>query len=124
VRWCAPERSVFYSSPGRGSPSRRIPSHTERVTERPTQPPCVPGILSALLLVSSTSGCSSSPSRNILGSYFPSWMVCALGGLVVALLARFALKATGLLTEVPAPLVVLLCIGCATTFGLWLLWLA
>jgi uncharacterized YccA/Bax inhibitor family protein len=80
--------------------------------------------MAALLLVSSISGCSGSPSRNILGSYFPSWMVCALGGLIVALLARFGLKASGLLTEVPAPLVVLLCIGCATTFGLWLLWLA
>jgi hypothetical protein len=78
----------------------------------------------ALLLMASLSGCSGSPSRNILGSYFPSWMVCALGGLVVALVARFALKAMGLLPELPAPLVVLLSVGCATTFGLWLLWLA
>lgn len=124
MRWCAHARSVFYSSPGWGSPSRRIPSHTERVTERHTQPPCVPGIVPALLLMSSMCGCSGSPSRNILGSYFPSWMVCALGGLVVALASRFALKSTGLLTELPAPLVVLLSIGCATTFGLWLLWLA
>jgi hypothetical protein len=94
------------------------------VTERHSQSPRVPTILPALLLISSMCGCSGSPSRNILGSYFPSWMVCALGGLVVALVARFALKAAGLLTEIPAPLVVLLAIGCATTFGLWLLWLA
>jgi len=33
------------------------------------------------------------PSRNILGSYFPSWMVCALVGLAAALAARVALKA-------------------------------
>jgi hypothetical protein len=69
-------------------------------------------------------GCSGSPSRNILGSYFPSWMVCALLGLVVALAARAALKTAGLLGELPAPLVVLLCIGCATTFAFWLAWLA
>ena len=69
-------------------------------------------------------GCTGSPSRNILGSYFPSWMVCALVGLVVALLARIALKTSGLLAELPAPLVVLLSIGCATTFALWLVWLA
>jgi YtcA family len=69
-------------------------------------------------------GCSGSPSRNILGSYFPSWMVCALFGLVAALLARVVLKASGLLGELPAPLVVLLSIGCAVTFALWLLWLA
>ena len=51
-------------------------------------------------------------------------MVCALLGLMVALLARVALKYTGLLSEVPAPLIVLLSIGCATTFALWLVWLA
>jgi hypothetical protein len=72
----------------------------------------------------SLGGCSGSPSRNILGSYFPSWMVCALVGLVVALLARAVLKATGLLRELPAPPLVLLSIGCVATFGLWLLWLA
>jgi YtcA family len=68
--------------------------------------------------------CSGSPSRNILGSYFPSWMVCALVGLVVALVARALFKAVGVLGELPAPLVVLLSIGCATTFALWLVWLA
>lgn len=78
----------------------------------------------AWLLVCVISGCSGSPSRNILGSYFPSWMVCALIGLVAALAARVALKSSGLLGELPAPLVVLLSIGCAVTFGLWLLWLA
>jgi hypothetical protein len=51
-------------------------------------------------------------------------MVCALVGLAVALLARVVLKATGLLGELPAPPLVLLSIGCATTFGLWLLWLS
>ncbi len=84
----------------------------------------LPRMASALLLMCTMCGCNGSPSRNILGSYFPSWMVCALAGLVVALIARVALKATGLLAELPAPLVVLLSIGCATTFALWLLWLA
>jgi hypothetical protein len=78
----------------------------------------------ALMVLGLLTGCSGSPSRAILGSYFPSWMVCALIGLVAALVARVALKATGLLGELPAPLVVLLSIGCATTFALWLLWLA
>ena len=79
------------------------------------------GALSLTCLISS---CSGSPSRNILGSYFPSWMVCALVGIVAALAVRVALKASGLLGELPAPLVVLLSIGSATTFALWLLWLA
>ena len=69
-------------------------------------------------------GCDGAPSRNILGSYFPSWMVCALVGIVLALVARSVLKATGLLQELPAPLAVLLAFGCAVNFAVWLIWLA
>jgi len=82
-----------------------------------------PRLLAGTLIVTLT-GCDGSPSRNILGSYFPSWMVCALAGMVLALLARAVLKGTGILEELPAPLVVLMAFGCAVTFGLWLLWLA
>ena len=82
-----------------------------------------PRLLEGALIVTLT-GCDGSPSRNILGSYFPSWMVCAVAGLVLALVARAVLKAAGILEELPAPLVVLMAFGCAVTFGLWLLWLA
>jgi hypothetical protein len=82
-----------------------------------------PRLLAGALIVALT-GCDGSPSRNILGSYFPSWMVCAVSGLVLAIVARALLKSTGILEELPAPLVVLMAFGCAVTFGLWLLWLA
>jgi hypothetical protein len=83
-------------------------------------------VLRRLLYVAvvSLGGCNGAPSRNILGSYFPSWMVCALIGIAVAGIARAILKASGILQELPVPFVVLLAIGCATTFGLWLVWLA
>jgi hypothetical protein len=81
-------------------------------------------LIGAVLSTCVLSGCGGSPSRNILGSYFPSWMVCALFGLAAALVARLALKISGLLNELPVPLLVLLSVGCATTFALWLLWLA
>jgi hypothetical protein len=70
------------------------------------------------------SGCDGSPSRNILGSYFPSWMICALVGLASALAARGIFKALGILGELPVPLIVMLAIGCAGTFAMWLIWLA
>jgi hypothetical protein len=69
-------------------------------------------------------GCNGAPSRNILGSYFPSWMVCALVGIALALAARATFKATGLLDELPVPFVVFLSIACAGTFAMWLIWLA
>jgi hypothetical protein len=69
-------------------------------------------------------GCNGAPSRNILGSYFPSWMVCALVGIALALAARAIFKASGLLEELPVPFVVLLAIACAGTFAMWLIWLS
>jgi hypothetical protein len=51
-------------------------------------------------------------------------MVCALLGIAVAGVARAIFKASGILQELPVPAVVLLAIGCAATFALWLVWLA
>ena len=70
------------------------------------------------------SGCDGAPSRNILGSYFPSWMVCALLGIALAFIARAIFKASGLLAELPFPFVVMLAIACAGTFASWLVWLS
>jgi uncharacterized protein YacL len=36
------------------------------------------------------------PYINIIGSFFPSWMLCALIGIVVALLVRWLFVRTGL----------------------------
>jgi YtcA family len=69
-------------------------------------------------------GCDGAPSRNILGSYFPSWMVCALLGIALALVARAIFKASGLLEELPVPFVVMLAIACTGTFAMWLIWLS
>ncbi len=49
------------------------------------------------LMLGLLGGCDGAPSRNILGSYFPSWMVCALAGIALALIARAIFKASGLL---------------------------
>ena len=69
-------------------------------------------------------GCDGAPSRTILGSYFPSWMVCALVGIALAFAARALFKASGLLEELPVPFVVILAIACASTFATWLIWLS
>jgi hypothetical protein len=69
-------------------------------------------------------GCDGAPSRNILGSYFPSWMVCALFGIAVAAVAHGLFKHLGILEEIPVPFVVFLAICCTATFAMWLMWLA
>ena len=80
------------------------------------------GLLLAVFV--SLGACNGAPSRNILGSYFPSWMVCALVGIAVAGITRAVFKTAGILQELPLPFLVLLAVGCAATFTLWLIWLA
>ena len=75
-------------------------------------------------MLGALAGCDGAPSRNILGSYFPSWMVCALVGMALALAARAIFKALGILEELPVPFVVMLAIACAGTFAMWLIWLS
>lgn len=76
-----------------------------------------------LISVATLAGCSASPSRNILGSYFPTWMICALLGLVGAVVLRVVLGKTGIDEALPVPAVVYLCTWIAVTLAIWLLWL-
>src|SRR5258705_2790586 len=70
------------------------------------------------------SGCSSAPSRNILGSYFPSWMICALIGIGATFAVRALLAKTGIDAVLPMPIVVYLAFATAFSLAIWLLWLA
>jgi len=69
------------------------------------------------------SACSASPSRNILGSYFPTWMVCALLGIVFVVVVRGVLVKTGVDAALPLPVIVYLCMWTAATLAIWLVWL-
>jgi YtcA family len=63
------------------------------------------------------------PSVNIFGSYFPSWMLCALGAIVLTVVVRQIFVAVGLDRVLPKPFVVYLAMAVACSFGAWLLWL-
>jgi YtcA-like protein len=85
-------------------------------------------LLSSYALIGSSvlclAGCSSAPSRNILGSYFPSWMICALIGLAATVAVRAVLAKAGIDGELPMPIVVYLALATAFSLAVWLLWLA
>jgi FtsH-binding integral membrane protein len=81
------------------------------------------GGLVALMSVTALAACSASPSRNILGSYFPTWMICALLGLAGVVVLRAVLGKTGIDAGLPIPVVVYLCTWVSITLAIWLLWL-
>ncbi|MDF9903572.1 YtcA family lipoprotein [Pseudomonas laurylsulfatiphila] len=44
-------------------------------------------------------GCSTVPSINVLGAYFPDWLFCIVGAIVVTCVVHAALRGTGLLRQ-------------------------
>jgi len=73
---------------------------------------------SALLLA----GCSRAPSFNILGSFFPAWIVCGVIGILLAVAVRLFFVRIKLEEHLVAPLILVYpCLTALFTFTLWLL---
>jgi hypothetical protein len=61
-----------------------------------------------------------SPTIDVLGSYFPAWMISILIGLLVTVLCRLVLIGLGIDMHLrPAP-IVYLCLMIVFTLGTWL----
>src|SRR5262245_9139987 len=62
-----------------------------------------------------------SPTVDILGSYFPAWMVCILSGLTLTFIAHWIIQVRNLKPYVgPAPLIYS-CLMIIFTFATWIL---
>jgi hypothetical protein len=62
-----------------------------------------------------------SPTVDILGSYFPAWMVCIVSGLTLTLVAHWIVQICHLKPFLgPAPLIYS-CLMIIFTFGTWIL---
>jgi YtcA family len=80
---------------------------------------CLAGLSLAAPLVSV--GCSHAPEYSIFGSFFPAWIFCSVGGLVLATGARALIARNAIADHLAAP--VLFYLGMATFLAgiLWLL---
>ena len=67
-------------------------------------------------------GCSSAPTMDLLGSYFPGWMVCAVLGIFAAVIIRQILTVAGINDYVIAPLLTYAGLAVSATLLAWLLW--
>jgi YtcA-like protein len=62
-----------------------------------------------------------SPTVDILGSYFPAWMICIVSGLTLTLIAHWIVQASRLKPYLgPAPLIYS-CLMIIFTFATWIL---
>ena len=78
------------------------------------------GVLSLTVLLTLV-GCSHAPEYSIFGSFFPVWIFCSAGGLVLAAGARVLIARSAIAEHLAAP--VLFYLGTATFLAcvLWLL---
>jgi hypothetical protein len=60
------------------------------------------------------------PTLDLLGSYFPAWMLCAAAGIVAAVVVRQVLAIGGVAEYVVAPLLTYAGLALSAT---WLIWL-
>ena len=76
-------------------------------------------LLPLLLAAPLLSSCSRAPSVEVLGSFFPAWLVCFIVAIVLTALVRLALS--WLRVRAALPLVLYPSLGALFTFLLWLL---
>jgi YtcA family len=66
-------------------------------------------------------GCARAPTFNLLGSFFPAWIVCGVIGILLTLATRLFFIRIKLDQQLKPLVVVYLCLAALFTFTLWLL---
>ena len=100
--------------------SSNYPPPVRRTRARPV------GIIGLLLLIGALifvvrPVSHRSPTIDILGSYFPAWMICIVSGLTLTLISRWIIRAYHVEPYVsPAPLIYT-CLTLIYTFGTWII---
>ena len=66
-------------------------------------------------------GCSRAPSFNLLGSFFPAWILCGVLGILLAVAVRLLFVRIKLEQQLTPLILVYSCLAAFFTFTLWLL---
>jgi hypothetical protein len=78
-------------------------------------------ILPAALLTMEIAGCRRAPTFNILGSFFPSWLICLFAGIILSVIANRIFARFALDKEIFWPIVVYPCLALFFAMVLWLI---
>ncbi len=72
-------------------------------------------LLASLLLVS----CGRAPSFDVVGSFFPAWLVCLVAAILLTVLARWLLLRVSI--ALAPPILIYPSLTALFTFALWLI---
>jgi hypothetical protein len=89
-----------------------------RIRRRSTEMALVSASSAAMLLIE---GCSRAPSFNLLGSFFPAWILCGVIGILFAVAVRLFFVRIKLEQQLKPLILVYPCLAAFFTFTLWLL---
>jgi hypothetical protein len=78
----------------------------------------MPALTPGLALLS---GCGRAPSFNILGSFFPAWLICMVVGIVLAAIVNWTLVRLKWEKHIQWTIVVYPCLAAFFAFTLWLI---
>jgi YtcA family len=93
----------------------KVPSRLGQVIQRAAA-------AGAFLAPTLLAGCSRAPTFNILGSFFPAWILCGVIGIVLASITRLIFVRIKLEDQLLWPLILVYpCLTAFFTFSLWLL---
>ncbi len=91
---------------------------TGRDRFRVTSVRALAGLSPTVLLV--LVGCAHPPEYSIFGSFFPAWIFCSVGGLVLMAGVRALIAQTAIAEHLDAPVPLFLCMAIFFTCMLWL----
>jgi YtcA family len=77
------------------------------------------GACTATMLLAT--GCSRAPTFNILGSFFPAWILCGVLGILLTVVVRILFVRFNFEKELSPMIVVYPCLAAFFTFSIWLL---
>jgi hypothetical protein len=66
-------------------------------------------------------GCGRAPTFNILGSFFPSWLICLFAGIILSAIGNRIFVRFALDKEILWPVVVYPCLALFFACALWLI---
>jgi hypothetical protein len=98
----------------------KLTGNSPRLLGRGTKQTAAAGVSFAAAMLAA--GCSRAPSFNILGSFFPAWIVCGVIGILLAVAVRLFFVYIKLEDKLLLPLILVYpCLTLFFTFTLWLL---
>ena len=77
--------------------------------------------LMALPAACALAGCRRAPTFNILGSFFPAWLICMFAGVILAVVANRILVRLRLDNDIVLPILIYPCMALLFACALWLI---